>query len=262
MDGRVGAAVGSVLAALVVCGCDPADGTVSVDAGVRRSELVVSPSAVASVEPAARGCTHSGSLDVVERDPTCIVEGAREDESLRAARAVRMTLEPEAPWVGPGGVTRLKVELRNPTAMALPLAFDALPKGAGERFDTTLISGIVLDAGARGDLAIPFFVHTLDARKREVDKLRVLLPAGERPRLFRVWLPPGGTLFRQVDWVALRLPAPPPPIELDGGRRITLKTTPRPLAPGEYVLRVAVPLFGLPPEDRIVSTTIRVREDH
>lgn len=260
--------MGAHVRAVSVCGlfaasvaCEPGDRVVSTDAGVRRAEAIASPSLAASAEPAERGCTHSGSLDVVERDPMCVVDGAREDESLRAAKAARMTLDPEAPRVGPGGVTRLKVEVRNPTTMALPLAFEALPKGAAERFDTTLISGIVLDAGARGDLAIPFFVHTLDARRREVDKLRVLLPAGERPRLFRVWLPPGGTLFRQVDWVALRLPAPPPPIELDGGRRITLKTTPRPLPPGEYVLKVAIPLFGLPPEDRIVSTTIKVGEE-
>jgi hypothetical protein len=106
-----------------------------------------------------------------------------------------------------------------------------------------------------------FPVTTTDARDYNVDAPPTL-PASAAtsapPKAIGVRLRPGAKVTYTTSWWAFRIPAPPPIVVDDAGHRYVTKTLPAPLWPGDYTVKIELPLHDVPAPERTVSGRVRV----
>jgi hypothetical protein len=217
------------------------------------------------VPPPPEGCARTGSLEAVESDPACVVAQA-DDRTMRdAMKHLTFELKPDAPDVTAGGTLVMRLTITNGARAEVPLLLDAQPPNAGARPDWTRLAGVPEPKPAGSALPGPdgfrlmMPVRTLDAHERSVDGLPTTPSIGATSlRTLRVRLKPGGKLTQTFSWWALRIPAPGPITRDDAGHRFVPKTAPIPLAAGEYVVNVELPLHGISAPESIVSTRVKV----
>jgi hypothetical protein len=225
-----------------------------------RAPVDAAPSASAAIEPPRPrvGCTRSGSLDAVEKDPACVVDAPDPRDELARPR-LAMALTPDAPSVVPGGVVVLRVALTNTSATPLPVVLDAASPVTAPHRDTSLLVGFPDASVQAGPPVLAFVRRTFDSREWDVDQIP-MVPGRPGPRaLLRVTIPPRQALVKTLEWMALGIPPPAPPFFDDAGRRWVPKTTPRALEPGAYTVRVDVPLHGATPGAATVSARVEVK---
>jgi hypothetical protein len=245
------------LASLAMCACDetPDD---EAPRAARARPSATAPGALYAPPP-PEGCARSGSLEAVASDPTCELASADARVAREALRRLTITVTPDPPVTVGGGSSVLRMMLTNASTSEVLVPLEAHPHGAGPRPNWAQLSGIrpPQTPSTEGHRLL-FPVTTLDARERNVDGLQTAPAAPESTKLFGVRLAPGKSLRQVISWWAFRIPAPLPPFRNDAGYRVVPKTAPLPLAPGEYTLRIDLPLPGLSPEERGVSTRVRV----
>jgi hypothetical protein len=172
-----------------------------------------------------------------------------------------MSVQADSADVVPGGVVNLRVAITNTNARAQTIVLESHPPYALGRPDWSLLAGTRPPEGPAVDAYKVFFaVRTVDARELPTDRLPLVPPASPPPvRLLRIRVAPSASLTETLPWWALGIPAPYPPFKDDAGHRHVPQTSPKPLSPGEYGVRVEVPIFGLAPNERMVTTTVVVR---
>ena len=237
--------------------------------------------------PPPEGCARTGSIEGVESDPTCVVGRADEVATRDAMKHLTFELKPDSPTVTAGATVLLRLTITNAGRSEVALLLDAQPAGAGPRPDWSRLAGVpepkpamsgmpsmpAGPAGAAGGagptvaaaqeayrLNMP--VRTLDAHEHSVDGLPTTPSTkdGTSVRSLRVRVRPGGKLTHTFTWWALRIPAPGPITRDDAGHRFVPKTAPVPLAPGEYVVNVDLPLHGITASESVVSTRLKVEK--
>jgi hypothetical protein len=106
-----------------------------------------------------------------------------------------------------------------------------------------------------------FVISTLDAFGHDVDGVPTVAGTDVVPTpasVLAVRLRPGGKLTEALSWWALRIPPPPPIVTDDAGHRFVPKTLAVPLLSGDYTISVELPLHGLAPRERTVTTQVHV----
>jgi hypothetical protein len=222
---------------------------------------------IVPAEPSAprEGCVHSGPIEAVESDPTCVVARADESVTRDAMKQLTVELVPDAAVAVGGTTVLLRLAITNRSRSDAELVLVAQPPGATARPDWTRLAGVPeLRTSPSASplegfhLAMP--LRTLDAHERSIDGLPTTAPLAASSRLLRVRLRPGQKLTHTFAWWALRIPAPHPIFHDDAGHRIVPKTAPLPLPPGEYVVTVDLPLFGVSPAEAAASARLRVEK--
>jgi hypothetical protein len=173
-----------------------------------------------------------------------------------------LALRIDAPEVVPGGMTNLRVSMTNTGPREVPVILEMRPPSSLGRPDWARLAGTPapLPSDAGESLRVTFVVRTLDAQNFPTDRLPLLPPQVEPVvRYLRVRLAPGGALTQVMPWWALGIPAPYPPFKDDAGHRIVPQTAPRPLAAGDYTVKVEIPLYGSTANERTVATAVRVK---
>ena len=219
------------------------------------------------VLPPPEGCARTGSLEALESDPTCIVPRGNDEGTMREAmKHLTFELVPDAPVIAAGGTTVLRLTIANTSTSEVPVLLQAQPPSSGSRPDWSRLAGVPEPRPAVSGVAVPpeiyrlvMPVRTLDANEHVVDGLPIT-PGGATPlfRSLRVRLRPGGKLTQTFTWWAMRIPAPGPITRDDAGHRFVPKTAPVPLAPGQYVINVELPLGGIVPPESTVSVRVQV----
>jgi hypothetical protein len=211
------------------------------------------------------GCARAGALDAIEKDASCAIPSPDPRDVQTWTRFLALSVRPDASQIVPGGMTNLRVMITNTGTREAPVVLESRPPSALGRPDWARLSGTsapqpgnTTDAGET--FRVSFVVRTLDAQSLPTDRLPLLPPSSEpQVRYLRVRLAPGASLSQLLPWWALGIPAPYPPFKDDAGRRIVPQTAPRPLAPGDYTVRVEIPLYGSTAQERTVSASIRVK---
>jgi len=227
--------------------------------------------------PPPEGCLRSGSLEAVEGDPACVVARADEVSMRDAMKHLTFDLKPDATTVTAGGMVLLRLTITNGARSEVALLLDAQPAGASPRPDWSRLAGVPepkpamsgapSPSGAAAQLGQDAYrlnmpVRTLDAHDHSVDGLPTTPSTRDATsiRSLRVRLRPGGKLTHTFTWWGLRIPVPGPITRDDAGHRFVPKTTPVPLAPGEYTINVDLPLHGITPSESIVTTRLKVEK--
>lgn len=219
------------------------------------------------VPPPPEGCARTGSLEGVEADPACVAKTVDDNAMRDAMKHLTFELKPDTSTVTAGGTVVVRLSITNGAKAEVALVLDAQPPSAAARPDWTRLAGVPepkpVGSGtpvAEGyRLLMP--VRTLDAHERSVDGLPSTPPvAAASLRSLRVRLRPGGKLTQTFSWWAMRIPTPGPITRDDAGHRFVPKTAPVPLAPGEYVVAVELPLHGITPPESTVSVRLRVEK--
>lgn len=219
------------------------------------------------VPPAPEGCARTGSLEGVEADPACVAPQPDEIAMRDAMKHLVFELKADTSTVTAGGTVLLRLTITNGAKAEVALALDAQPPSASPRPDWSRLAGVPEPKPAASGVPVPegyrlaMPVHTLDAHERGVDGLPTTPSATTAAaRALRVRLRPGGKLTHTFTWWALRIPAPGPITRDDAGHRFVPKTAPVPLAAGEYVVNVELPLHGISAPESVVSTRVRVEK--
>lgn len=233
-------------------------GTVKVSSTARSGMLA--PDAEGPALGAVReGCARGGAIDAVAQDPTCVLDRVRDDAMRDATRRLALSLEAEPPETTGGATSLLRLAITNTAPTETLVVLEAVPAGAVAQPDWKRIVGMPeVRGGAQGGLHVPLVVTTLDGYQRNVDATPMTGGSTLVPRYLGVRLRPGGKLTHVASWWALRIPAPYPNFRDDAGHLIITKTLPLPLERGDYTVRVEVPLFGLSPAERTITTRIHV----
>lgn len=216
----------------------------------------------ASLEVASRdGCTRAGTLDAIAADPTCVVDQVREDVMRDAPRRLALSFEAEPPATTGGATSLLRLSVVNVARTDTLVVLEAIPSSAAPRADHARIAGMPeMRGGPVTGLTLPLGITTLDARERSVDATPMTGGVPGRPKLLAVHLRPGAKLTQALSWWAIRIPAPASIFKDDAGHVNVPKTLPVPLERGDYLVRMELPLFGLSPAERTVTTRIHVDE--
>ena len=211
--------------------------------------------------PEREGCVRTGEIDLAEKDPACILDHPPSEPVRDLARALRMTLVADPPEIQPAGTLLLRLAVTNVARSELLVPFEIASVGSLARPDwSRFVGGPEIRGDPAAAVRLAFPVVTLDAHERPVDGLPMLAPrASPAPsRIIAVRLPPGAAMTHAVSWWAMRIPTPAQKYHDDAGHLIVPQTYPVPLAPGEYTARLDVPVLGLAPAERSVSTNVRV----
>jgi hypothetical protein len=228
------------------------------------------PAADASISaapspPPREGCARVGPLDAVENDPGCVVRRANEEAMREAIKHLAIGVTVDPPELNAGGMGLLGVTIRNTAPTETTVLFDARTRLPGPRPDWSRVLGI--PEPKEPHLSTPdspklfFPATTTDSSNRDVDALPMIPGSGGAPSpatVLGVHLRPGGKLTHNTSWWALRIPAPASVVQDEAGHRYVPKTAALSLSPGEYVVVVELPLFGLTREERKFSTRVRV----
>jgi hypothetical protein len=217
------------------------------------------------VPPPPDGCARAGALDGVEADPACVARSVDDSAARDAVRRLTLELAADSPTVAAGAMVVVRLSITNSARTEAAVVLDASPPLAQGRPDWTRLAGVPeLRPAPSGTPPLEGYrlstpLRTLDANERAVDALPST-PASSAPppRPLKVRLRPGASLTRTFSFWALRIPAPAPITRDDAGHRFVPKTTPVPLAPGEYVIAVDLPLHGLSSPETTVTTRVRV----
>lgn len=221
------------------------------------------PKAIVSADPdppptKVEGCPKTGSMDAIERDPSCVVEQSEIGSMRDPLKNLKLTLTPNHDTIVTGGTGVLQLTITNTGASDAMIIFEAQPPGVGVRPDWTRLMGVPEPRAATTEtFHLVFPTRTLDSKDRVVDALPVATSQGPS-RLFRVRLKAGGSLSHVMSWWALRIPAPYPIYRDDAGHRIVPKTAPVTLPPGEYGVSLEVPFFGVSAPERTVTARMHV----
>jgi hypothetical protein len=238
--------------------CDEPKATSAVDATVEAA-----PPSAPSGRP-GEGCARAGTIEGVETDPTCVLAKVSDDVMKDFGRrlTLRLAVEPETVIAGSSALLRLTIT--NIASSETLVVFDAYPRGAGPRPDWSRLAGVPDVKGEQPDVPrLQLAVSTADTHDHPVDAVPLVAnPGGSfaSARILGVRLRPGAKLTSALSWHALRIPAPAPIFKDDAGHRFVPKTTAVPLYAGEYVISVDVPLHGLAPAERTVTTRARVEK--
>lgn len=261
-------AAGCALSAVEV-GCDegrllPADGGgpqgVTISSSARPSSARANADAASLVGSALDGCLRTGAIEAAAADPTCVIDRVREDVMRDAPRRLALTLAAEPPETAGGATSLLRLAITNVASTETLVVLEAIPASSAPRPDWTRIAGMPEVRGASLGLHVPLTVTTLDARELRVDATPMTSAPPGAPKLLAVRLRPSGKLTHVASWWALRIPAPAAIFKDDAGHVNVPKTLPLPLDRGDYLVRVEVPLFGVPLAERTVTTRIHVDE--
>lgn len=248
-----------ILPGAVAWACDDPKATAPADAGAD-----VAPAPAASPARTAEGCARAGSLEGVESDPTCVLAKVADDVMKDFGRRLSLTLDLEPQTVIAGSMAVLRLSITNVASTETLVVFDAYPRGQGPRPDWTRLSGVPDVKGDQPDLPrLQLAVSTADTHDRPVDAVPIVANSATgpySPRLLGVRLRPGAKLTHTISWHALRIPAPAPIFKDDAGHRFVPKTTAVSLLPGDYVVSLDVPLHGLAPAERTVTTRAHVEK--
>jgi hypothetical protein len=212
--------------------------------------------------PTREGCTRTGGLELIETDPACVVQQGNDEATRAAVSHAAITLEVEPPEVLIGGRALVSLKVRNVGAAESTFFFEARLHTAGPRPDWSKVANLPAPHTNGPEVPRLFFAMTTsDSLDHDVDALP-MVPGSGGPspvaRYIAVHLKPGATLTRQLSWLALRIPAPPPPYKDDAGHIWPQKTTPTSLSPGVYRITVELPLYGPDRDKTRVSTNVRV----
>lgn len=244
---------------LLLSSCDDPKPARSADAS---AEAAPPPSPPART---GEGCARSGPLDGVEADPTCVLAKVSDDVMKDFGRRLMLRLDAEPETVIAGSTAVLRLSVTNVASSETLLVFDAYPKGQSPRPDWSRLAGVPDVKGEQPDVPrLQLVVSTADTHERPVDAVPLVannpLAPSNGPRILGVRLRPGAKLTSATTWHALRIPAPAPIFKDDAGHRFVPKTTAVPLYPGDYVISVDLPLHGLAPAERTVTTRVRVEK--
>jgi hypothetical protein len=254
------ASVAWAFALMLVLGCDtPAPPAPAPSASPAASGVPL------YVPPPPEGCARSGPLVGVESDPACVVSSADERAMRDAMKHLTFALAADTTSVIAGGTAMVRLKITNTATFEIALVLDAEPPSASPRPDWTRLAGVPepKPAGSGTPPPEPYRlrlpVRTLDAHERSVDGLPTTPSVSTAAlRSLVVRLRPGGKLTHTFTWWALRIPAPGPITRDDAGHRFVPKTAPVPLAPGEYVVALELPLHGIEAPESVVTTLVRV----
>jgi hypothetical protein len=244
----------------LVAGCDtPAPPAPAPSAASTASEAPL------YVPPPPEGCARSGPLVGVESDPTCVVTSPDERAMRDAMKHLTFALAADTTTVIAGGTVMVRLTITNTTKVEVALVLDAEPPSASPRPDWTRLAGVPepKPVGSGTPPPEPYRlrmpVRTLDAHERSVDGLPTTPSVSTAAlRSLHVRVRPGGKLTHTFTWWALRIPTPGPITRDDAGHRFVPKTAPVPLAPGEYVVALELPLHGIEAPESVVTTLVRV----
>jgi hypothetical protein len=239
---------------------DGGAGSVTISSTARTASTPGDLDATFLVASARDGCLRTGALEAVAADPACVVDHARDDVMRDAPRRLALALTAEPAETTGAATSLLRLSITNVAPSETLVVVEALPASAAPRPDWTRIAGMPEVRGAALGLHVPLTVMTLDARERPVDATPMTSAPHAPPKLLVVRLRPGGKLTHVASWWALRIPAPGPIFKDDAGHVNVPKTLPVPLEQGDYLVRVEVPLFGVPLAERTVTARIRVEE--
>lgn len=213
------------------------------------------------VPEAREGCARTGSLEGLETDPACVVLRADENLTRETMKQLSIELAPDVPTVMAGGTVLVRLTITNRGPSDAEMVLEAQPAAAAAKPDWTRLSGVPeLRPQAVDGYRIVMPMRTLDAHERSVDGLPQAPATTASVRLLRVRLRPGGKLTHSFPWWAMRIPAPMPIFRDDAGHRIVPKTAPLPLAAGEYIVSVDLPLHGVSPAEAAATTRVRVEK--
>ncbi|MBP9113419.1 MAG: hypothetical protein KBF88_11470 [Polyangiaceae bacterium] len=239
------------------------------DTGIRDAQEETTPPAplVATLgfdaqgtSPNALPCLRGSSpLDLLQRDPACITNRAPQGFVL-SADTFEITLSADSPVLIPGGATPIHWRMRNRTEKTQRLVF-ALEQagGTGTRADWALLSGVKIDASIQSpNHTLHFRTSTLDRSGRETNQLGTLPSGFAEKKYLVIDLLPGAVLSKTIEWIGIGIPKAPPPVVLDSGRVIPIKTNPSPLHEGIYIVHVDAPLLGA--LDRTARLTIEIKK--
>lgn len=175
-----------------------------------------------------------------------------------ALKHLALELSADLRSVVAGGTTVLRLSITNKARSEVVVLFDAIPAGAAPRADWSRLAGMPEVRPPDDGHKLVIAATTLDARERSVDGLPPVPASGAAPVLLAVRLRPGAKLTHSLSWWAYRIPAAAPAFRDDAGHRIVPKTAPVPLPPGDYTVRLELPLHGVSPAEASVTTPIRV----
>jgi hypothetical protein len=264
--------LGLVIAACctpVSLGCDerrPASaddggaGTVTISSTARAASAPGDVDAALLAASARDGCLRTGALEAAAADPACVVDHVRDDVMRDAARRLALALAAEPAETTGGATSLLRLSITNVAPSETIVVVEAIPASSAPRPDWTRIAGMPEVRGAALGLHVPLTVTTLDVRERPVDATPMTSATPASPKLLAIRLRPGGKLTHVASWWALRIPAPAAIFKDDAGHVNVPKTLPVPLERGDYLVRVEVPLFGVPLAERTVTARIHVEE--
>jgi hypothetical protein len=223
-----------------------------------------SSTGIAPAPPAEReGCERTGQIELAEKDPECILDHPPRDPVRDLSRALRMTLVAEPSEIHPAGTVLLRLAVTNVARSEVLVPFEIASVGGIARPDwSRFVGGPEIRGDPAAAMRLAFPVVTLDAHERPIDGLPMLAPrASPAPsRIIAVRLAPGAAMTHAVSWWAMRIPTPAPKYHNDAGHLIVPKTYPVPLAPGDYIARLEVPVLGLAPAERSASANVRVAD--
>jgi hypothetical protein len=172
-------------------------------------------------------------------------------------------LDPATVYAGTAAM--LRVTFTNTSSAETMLVLEAAaPRDRLARPDWSRIAGPLEPRAMAPDVPrILFPVTTFDALGRNVDATPTLpvspAPAPIPPKLLGIRVRPGGKLTHTAQWWALRIPAPAPIVTDDAGHhRYVPKTAPTGMWAGDYYVVVELPLHGLAPVERLVTTRVHV----
>ncbi len=255
-----------VLSSLAAAACEdgrargPADSgaTVTVSSSMRGMTTARDASAFAR-GATHEGCARGGTFEAIAADPACLLDQVRDDVMRDASSRLALALVAEPPETTGGATSLLRLSLTNTATTDTLVVLEAVPSSSAPKADWTRIAGMPeVRPGSTTGLLVPLAVTTL-LRDRVVDATPMTPGTGTTaPRHLGVRLRPGAKLTHVQSWWALRIPAPYPQFKDDAGHVITPKTLPIPLERGDYVVRMEVPLFGVPTAERTVTTRVHV----
>jgi hypothetical protein len=242
-----------MLLAFLACE-DPARPATEKDAGT--------PDAPPPAPPQQEGCARQGTLEGADQDPACVLPRASDNVMRDVMRSIAISAEVDPPTVMTGTSAIMRIAITNTAQSETMLVLDAVPR-TGAKTDWSRIAGPPEPKVAPPDVPRIFFtMATLDGQGHNVDAIPTIpggaTPVPPAPKLIGIRMRPGGKVTYTAQWWALRIPAPYPPVKDDAGHIYVPKTAPIPLFAGDYTVSIDVPLHGLTPPERVVTTRAHV----
>jgi hypothetical protein len=220
------------------------------------------------VPPPPEGCARTGPIEAAESDPTCVAARADDTTMREAMKHLAFDLTPDAETVTAGTMVIVRLSITNTSKSEVALLLDAQPPSSSPRPDWSRLSGVPEPKPASSGGPPPPDVYrllmpmrTLDTHEHSVDGLPTTAASNANAnalRALRIRLRGGGKLTHIFTWWALRIPTPDPVFYDDAGLRHVPKTAPGPIAAGEYIVTVELPLHGISTPESTLRTHVEV----